>query len=187
MTHFSDDWIERTTQLIFLNKTCFNGLFRVNSHGEFNVAFGKYDNPKISDPDNLIQVAQTLKAAEILLADFEQVIELVQKDSFVYLDPPYRPLTETANFTGYSPNTFTALDQERLAQLCQKIDDRGAKVLLSNSDPANVDPDDRFFEHTYPGFRIVTTAANRMVNCRADRRGKISELFIMNYGDGKEP
>ncbi len=187
LTHFSDDWIERTTQLIFLNKTCFNGLFRVNSHGEFNVAFGKYDNPKISDPDNLIQVAQTLKAAEILLADFEQVIELVQKDSFVYLDPPYRPLTETANFTGYSPNTFTALDQERLAQLCQKIDDRGAKVLLSNSDPANVDPDDRFFEHTYPGFRIVTTAANRMVNCRADRRGKISELFIMNYGDGKEP
>lgn len=185
LTQFSDAWIERTTQLIFLNKTCFNGLFRVNSQGLFNVAFGRYDNPRISDPDNLIQVSKTLRSAEILLADFEQVLEFVQPNSFVYLDPPYRPLTETANFTGYSPNTFTAIDQHRLAMICRRIDERGAKVLLSNSDPANIDPEDKFFEETYPGFRIVTATANRMVNCRADRRGKVSELFIMNYGQEK--
>jgi len=183
--NYSDGWIERTALLIFLNKTCFNGLFRVNSGGLFNVAFGRYDNPKICDSDNLVLVAHLLKRAEILLGDFESVLDFVQPDSFVYLDPPYRPLTGTANFTAYSPTTFTALDQQRLAALCNRIHSHGAKLLMSNSDPTNIDSGDSFFEQTYPGFRIVKAAANRMVNCRADRRGKISELLLMNYSDGQ--
>ena len=185
LLHFTTDWIERTAQLIFLNKTCFNGLFRVNSAGLFNVAFGKYESPKISDPDNLVLVSHVLRNVEILLCDFEQVLGLVDSSSFVYLDPPYRPISQTANFTGYSPNTFTSLDQQRLVNFCQRIHKRGGKVLISNSDPANTDPDDKFFEQNYPDFRIVKTAANRMVNCRADRRGKITELLIMNYDNGQ--
>jgi DNA adenine methylase len=155
----------------------------VNSAGLFNVAFGKYVQPKICDSDNLVLVAHLLKRAEILLGDFESVLDFVQSDSFIYLDPPYRPLTETANFTAYSPTTFTALDQQRLAALCNRIHSRGAKLLMSNSDPTNIDPSDSFFEQTYPGFHIVKATANRMVNCRADRRGKISELLLMNYSD----
>lgn len=178
---FSDSWIQRTSQLIFLNKTCFNGLFRVNSSGQFNVAFGKYDNPKICDPDNLVQVAHQFRRAEVYLCDFQQLLQFVEPTSFVYIDPPYRPLTETANFTGYSANTFTALDQQRLARFCHDIDAIGAHLLISNSDPSNVDPEDNFFQQTYPTFKFVQTAANRMINCHADKRGKINELLIMNY------
>ncbi len=181
LTKFSTDWITRTAQLIFLNKTCFNGLFRVNSAGLFNVSFGKYENPKICDPENLIQAAQVLRGAEILLCDFQDVLDVVDSASFAYIDPPYRPLTDTANFTSYSANTFTALDQQRLAKFCCQVNQRGAKVLISNSDPSNIDPRDSFFEQTYPGFRISQTEANRMINCRADRRGKIRELLITNY------
>ncbi len=181
LRQFSEAWIERTAQFIFLNKTCFNGLFRVNSSGLFNVAFGRYDSPKICDADNLTRVSHLLKRAEILLGDFEDVLPHTSSDSFVYLDPPYRPLTETANFTAYSASTFTQLDQQRLANFCQTVGSKGAKVLISNSDPANVDPSDRYFTENYPGFRMVRAEANRMVNCKADRRGKINELLIMNY------
>lgn len=178
---YSESWVERTAQFIFLNKTCFNGLFRVNSSGLFNVAFGRYENPKISDPDNLVLVSRILQRAEILLGDFEDVLHYTPSDAFVYLDPPYRPLSETANFTAYSASTFTQLDQQRLANFCQTVDSKGAKLLISNSDPSNIDPKDNFFADTYPKFRIERAEANRMVNCKADRRGKISELLIMNY------
>ena len=173
--------IERAAQMIFLNKTCFNGLFRVNSSGAFNASFGKYVNPRICDQENLHRVSDVLKDVEILLGDFQKVHEFADENSFVYLDPPYRPLTETANFTGYSAETFTQLDQQRLAKFCKSLSRTQAFVLMSNSDPSNVNDGDLFFQRMYPGFRIEKTVANRAVNCKADRRGKISELMLMNY------
>lgn len=178
---YSEDWVKRTAQLIFLNKTCFNGLFRVNASGLFNVAFGKYTNPKICDPNNLEAVSKILETTQILLGDFSCVLEHVDADSFVYLDPPYRPISSTSNFTGYSPGTFTPEDQERLAKFCQHADDLGAKLMISNSDPNNIVSEDTYFEDLYPGYQIKRAMANRMVNCKADKRGKISELIIMNY------
>lgn len=183
LSTFSSDWVEHTAQLIFLNKTCFNGLFRVNANDHFNVAFGKYETPRICDPDNLVKVAQLLGNAQIFLCDFEQLTDFATCESFVYIDPPYRPLTHTANFTAYSPDSFTELDQHRLAAFCRKLNARGAKVLMSNSDPANSYDQDQFPQVLYEGFRIEKTTANRMVNCRADKRGKITELLMMNYGD----
>ncbi len=184
-TRYSDEWIIHTAQLIFLNKTGFNGLFRVNSSGGYNVAFGKYENPRICDTGNLVRASDLLKRAEIYLCDFEQITRFVDHSTFIYLDPPYRPLTETAKFTGYSSDTFTSYDQERLAKFCRKAANRDAKILLSNSDPTNVRVNDNFFEENYENFRIVRTEANRMVNCKADKRGKIRELLIMNYGDAQ--
>lgn len=180
----SDDWIERTAQLIFLNKTCFNGLFRVNASGLFNVAFGKYANPKICDANNLLAVSQVLERTEILLGDFSTVLPLIDARSFVYLDPPYRPLTATSNFTGYSSNSFNDADQHRLAEFCKDATGLGAKLMISNSDPDNIGSDDTYYQDTYPGYTIRRAYANRMVNCKADKRGKITELIIMNYAPG---
>lgn len=182
----SDAWVERAAQLIFLNKTCFNGLFRVNAAGLFNVAFGKYVNPKICDPGNLQAVSQILARTQILLGDFSSVLSLVDSKSFVYLDPPYRPLSETSNFTGYSSNSFTDEDQTRLADFCQSATSDGAKLMISNSDPENVGSDDSYFQELYPGYTINRAYASRMVNCKADKRGKISELIITNYATDKD-
>lgn len=173
--------IERTAQLIFLNKTCFNGLYRVNSKNAFNVAFGRYDKPPICDPANLRACSTILKKAQIRFSDFEDVLNDASAKSFVYLDPPYRPISETSNFTSYSASTFIQDDQKRLARICFDLDKRGHLLMLSNSDPKNLDPNDDYFETTYPHFRITTLAANRMVNCKAEKRGKISELLITNY------
>ncbi len=173
--------VERTAQLIFLNKTCFNGLYRVNAAGAFNVAFGRYDKPPICDPENLNACSRVLEKAEIRLCDFSEVLHSVGSNCFVYLDPPYRPISMTANFTSYSPTNFDAIEQQRLAAHCLELDQRESKLMISNSDPKNINPDDRYFEETYPHFRITTLSANRMVNCKTDKRGKISELLITNY------
>lgn len=173
--------VNRTAQLIFLNKTCFNGLYRVNAAGAFNVAFGRYDKPPICDRENLQACSRVLQDAEIKLCDFSEVLNAVGSSTFIYLDPPYRPLTMTANFTSYSPTNFDAIEQQRLAKHCLELDKRQSLLMISNSDPKNINPDDRYFEETYPHFRITTIAANRMVNCKTDRRGKISELIITNY------
>ncbi|MBX9692518.1 MAG: DNA adenine methylase [Cyanobacteria bacterium] len=178
---FSDDWIERTAELIFLNKTCFNGLFRVNAAGLFNVAFGRYENPRICDPNNLIAVAQILERTKILLGDFTCVRDHLDPKVFAYLDPPYRPISSTSNFTAYSSSTFTDSDQQRLADFCKVATSLGSRLMISNSDPDNIAPADTYFQDNFPGYRIVRAYANRMVNCKADRRGKISELIIMNY------
>ncbi len=178
---FSEDWIERTAELIFLNKTCFNGLFRVNAAGSFNVAFGRYENPRICDPNNLIAVSQILARTKILLGDFTCVRDHLDAKVFAYLDPPYRPLSATSNFTAYSSSTFTETDQQRLADFCRDATSLGSRLMISNSDPDNIAPADTYFQDNYPGYRITRVYANRMVNCKADRRGKISELIIMNY------
>lgn len=182
----SDAWVERAAQLIFLNKTCFNGLFRVNAAGFFNVAFGKYVNPKICDPGNLSAVSQILERTQILLGDFSNVLSLVDSKSFVYLDPPYRPLSETSNFTGYSSSSFNDDDQSRLAEFCREATAGGAKLMISNSDPENVGSDDSYFQNLYPGYTINRAYASRMVNCKADKRGKITELIITNYATGTD-
>jgi DNA adenine methylase len=173
--------VERTAQLIFLNKTCFNGLYRVNASGAFNVAFGRYDKPPICDRENLHACSRVLRRAEIRLCDFSEILQSMGGSSFVYLDPPYRPISMTANFTSYSPTNFDAIEQQRLAAHCLDLDKRQSRLMISNSDPKNIDPEDRYFEETYPHFRITTLSANRMVNCKTDRRGKISELLITNY------
>jgi len=168
-------------KLIFLNKTCFNGLYRVNRKGEFNVPFGKYKNPNICDKENLRFVSEILQSADIICGDFEDSIHFIDDNTFVYLDPPYRPISKTASFTSYSKDAFNQQDQNRLADFCKKIDQKDGKFLLSNSDPKNEDPDDHFFEDYYSKFHIERVKASRAINCKGNKRGQIKELIITNY------
>jgi len=162
-------------KLIFLNKTCYNGLYRVNRNNEFNVPFGGYENPKICDEENLEAVSTILQNVDIIAADFEFSEQYVNKDCFVYLDPPYRPISQTASFTSYAKDDFTEKDQIRLAEFCRWMNERGARFLLSNSCP-----NDNFFRKLYYGFRIEKVKAVRAINCRGNGRGKIDELIITN-------
>jgi len=167
-------------KLIFLNKTCYNGLYRVNKQNEFNVPFGDYKNPTICNEENLRAVSSALANVEIICGDFEQSDQYITETTFVYFDPPYRPLSPTASFTSYSKEDFGNEDQIRLAEFCKKINERGAKFLLSNSDPKNENPEDHFFEDKYKGFVIDRVKANRAINCKSAGRGKINELIITN-------
>ena len=171
----------RVAQTLFLNKTCFNGLFRVNRKGEFNVPIGSYVNPSFPNLEGLLEVQKALRGVTIHEAPFEECESWVNKDSFVYFDPPYRPLSETAHFVSYSKDDFDDQDQERLATLFRDLDQRGAKLLLSNSDPKNTVTDDEFFDNLYSGFNIQRISANRSINSIADNRGPITELLISNY------
>ncbi|AFZ14059.1 DNA adenine methylase [Crinalium epipsammum PCC 9333] len=173
--------VERTAYLIFLNRTCFNGLYRVNSKSEFNVPFGRYKNPKICSTDNLRAVSAILQDAEIRHGDFMSCEDVVDNKTFVYFDPPYRPISVTANFNSYSNLEFDDAAQIRLADFFRKLDARGAKLMLSNSDPKNINPDDDFFEKAYQGYKIERVKASRMINSNAQKRGQINELIIMNY------
>jgi DNA adenine methylase len=171
--------------LIFINKTCYNGLYRVNKKGGFNVPFGDYKNPTICDEENLLAVSSLLQNTNIYHGDFEQSERLIDKNTFVYFDPPYRPLSTTASFTSYAKEDFDEKSQIRLAKFCCLIHEKKhAKFLLSNSDPQNEDPNDKFFEKHYPknhGFTIDTVYASRVINCKSLRRGRIRELIITNY------
>jgi len=178
-------WIERTAQIIFLNRTCFNGLFRVNRKGEFNVPFGRYKNPDILNEDNLKDVATLLKTTKILLGDFTQCRDFVDKHTFVYFDPPYRPLNQTSSFTSYSKNGFYDEDQKRLVDFFKELDAKGAKIMLSNSDPKNENPNDSFFDDLFSDYQIERVPAKRRINCNGSRRGNISELIITNYPQKK--
>jgi DNA adenine methylase len=181
------DGINRATQMIFLNKTCFNGLFRLNKKGGFNVPFGDYKNPKILDESNLINVSKSLQKVELKVADFRELEKVVTtEDSFVYFDPPYRPLSKTSSFTSYSKTSFDEQAQISLANTFKVLNDRGAKLMLSNSDPKNIDQKDDFFETQYAGFNIQRVSANRMINSVATKRGKITELIITNYPTSNE-
>jgi DNA adenine methylase len=166
--------VERAARLIFLNKTCFNGLYRVNSRGQFNVPFGKYKSPRICDADNLRAVSLSLANTEINCQSFEQIVHQAQKGDFIYFDPPYQPLSKTANFTGYTKNAFRSEDQERLALTFRKLSRRGCYVMLSNSDS-------EYVRDLYSKFHIEVVKAHRAINCKGDRRGVINELLIMNY------
>ncbi len=175
---------QTAAKLIFLNKTCFNGLYRANKKGLFNVPFGKYRKPNICPEDNLKKVSGLLQKATILCGDFSRCREYVDRHSFVYFDPPYRPISKTASFTSYAKNSFSDEDQIHLAEFCKWLTKRNVKFLLSNSDPKNENPKDFFFETHYPepeGFSIDRVKANRAINCKGDKRGKINELIITNY------
>ncbi|MDI6604610.1 MAG: DNA adenine methylase [Thermoanaerobacteraceae bacterium] len=179
--NYNSDWIKRAAYLIFLNKTCFNGLYRLNKKGEFNVPFGKYKNPNICDEENLFEVQKALKDTEIICADFEESKNYIHKDTLVYLDPPYRPLNATSNFTGYNEDGFNDDDQIRLAEFFREMDKKGAFLILSNSDPKNEDEKDNFFDELYSDFTIERVNAKRYINCNGNKRGNISELIIRNY------
>jgi len=178
---FSPEWTELAAHIIFLNHTCYNGLFRVNRQGEFNVPFGKYKNPKICNRDNLNSVSALLKKTRIVSGDFTRCRTFVDDTSFVYFDPPYRPLNQTSSFTSYTKNGFSEKDQVRLVQFFREVDQKGAKVMLSNSDPCNQDPDDTFFDDHFSDYTIERVPATRMINSNGARRGKINELIITNY------
>ena len=173
--------VKRTAQLIFLNRTCYNGLFRVNSKGAFNVPHGSYKNPVICDEDNLNAVSEVLQRATILLGDFETCRELVHSRTFVYFDPPYRPLNKTSSFTSYAVKPFDDAEQVRLAKLYRSLHQTGAKLMLSNSDPHNENPEDGFFDTLYASFNIHRVQASRMINSKPEGRGPITELLITNY------
>ena len=177
------DELEMSSLFIFLNKTCFNGLYRVNSKGEFNVPFGKAKSPTICDADNIRALNKVLQKVTILNGDFEDVMKSVRGKAFFYFDPPYRPLTQSAAFTAYAKGGFNDDEQRRLAQFCRKLDRAGHQWMLSNSDPHNVDSEDDFFEELYQGFDIRRVVASRAINSKGDGRGKITELAIRNYGE----
>jgi DNA adenine methylase len=177
-THFG---CATAAKLIFLNRTCYNGLYRVNRRGLFNVPFGDYKKPKICDAENLRAVAEVLRKGDIIWAGFVKSKAYIDGRSFVYLDPPYRPISRTAGFTSYSKESFDEKEQVRLADFCRLIERSGAKFLLSNSDPKNQDPNDNFFERKYKGFHIARVKAARAINCKGGQRGRISELIITNY------
>ena len=166
---------------IFLNKTCFNGLYRVNKKGLYNVPAGKYKNPRICDADNLNAVAKALQPVDIICGDYKESLDFIDKNTFVYFDPPYRPLTNTANFTSYTENEFDDAAQKELAEYVQIISQKGASIVLSNSDPKNSNPNDNFFDKLYSNQFIRRISANRMINSNSSGRGKISELLISNY------
>lgn len=173
--------VRRAAQLIFMNRTCFNGLFRVNARGEFNVPFGRYKNPTICDAENLRAVSGLLQRAEIHSGDFETCREFIHANTFVYFDPPYRPISKTASFNAYSKRIFDDAAQARLARFFRALDRTGAKLMLSNSDPHNENPGDSFFETLYQGFHIHKVRAKRPINRNGAKRGEITELLITNY------
>jgi DNA adenine methylase len=179
--NYTSEWIERAAQIIFLNRTCFNGLFRVNKKGGFNVPFGRYKNPDILNEDNLKDVSALLKTTKIIPGDFTQCRKFVDNNTFVYFDPPYRPLNKTSSFTSYSKNGFSDKDQECLVTFFKELDDKGAKIMLSNSDPKNKNLNDSFFDDLYSDYYIERVPAKRMINSNGAGRGNINELIITNY------
>ncbi len=173
--------IEKASLMIFLNKTCFNGLYRVNKKGLFNVPMGNYKNPCICDSDNLINVSNKLKKVKIVCGDYRDAKDFVDEHTFVYFDPPYRPLNCTSSFTAYTENLFNDESQIELAKFVSELDQRGAKIVVSNSDPKNTNEDDNFFDEIYSNQIIKRVDAARMINSKASARGKIKELLISNF------
>jgi len=173
--------LESAALFIFLNRTCFNGLFRVNGKGLFNVPIGSYRKPTICDADNLVKVSQLLQNTIIKCGDYKECLPFIDCNTFVYIDPPYRPITETANFTAYAETPFNDKEQVELGKFVIKLHSVGAKVVVSNSDPKNTNQNDNFFDNLYSFCRIERVSAKRMINCNGDSRGSINELLISNY------
>ena len=180
--HIGED-IERVSQLIFLNKTCFNGLFRVNRRGQFNVPFGKYANPTICNAKLLRSDSQLLQSAqvEICQGDYTRTIQHTDGFTFVYLDPPYRPLDATSSFTAYAKGDFNDDDQRALAAFCHQLSERECLWMESNADCSAKNPEDTFFEELYADYHIERVYASRFINANPEKRGKLTELLIKNY------
>ena len=172
--------LEKAALFIFLNKTCFNGLYRVNKKGEFNVPFNNAKNPLICDEENLRACSELLQNVQMKTGDYSDCKNFIDSETFVYLDSPYRPLTQTSAFTSYSENNFSDKEQLELGKFITEISSKGAKVLASNSDPKNTNKEDNFFDDLYSNFEIERITASRMINSNAKKRGAISELLISN-------
>lgn len=180
--NFANEWIGHASRIIFLNRTCFNGLYRQNSKGQFNVPMGSYKNPTICDRDNLIAVSKSLKGVKLLSSDFEALTDYIDENTFVYMDPPYRPLSSTSSFSEYTKEPFNDESQIRLGEWFRRLSkEKRAYLMLSNSDPTNTDPDDKFFDELYDGFKIERIKAVRAINSKSNGRGAIRELLITNY------
>lgn len=165
---------------IFLNRTCFNGLYRVNSKGEFNVPHGRYANPKICDKDNLLAVSKLLQKVEILCGDFEATGKYADANTIFYLDPPYKPISDTSSFTSYATGRFDDAEQIRLRNFCAYITEKQAKFIASNSDPIEQATGLSYFDQLYAQFSIKRVVAPRFINANANNRGLVSEIMISN-------
>ncbi|MCL2412557.1 MAG: DNA adenine methylase [Bacteroidales bacterium] len=172
--------VDNTALFIFLNRTCFNGLYRVNSSGLFNVPFGKYTNPTICDQNTILADSEVLQKVEILTGDFEQTIYHATENSLFYLDPPYKPLSQTSSFTSYAKEDFCDDEQIRLKEFCDRLDEQDYMWILSNSDVKSNDPTNDFFDNLYTQYKINRVWASRSVNANPEKRGKLTELLITN-------
>lgn len=166
--------VQHASRFIYLNRTCFNGLYRVNSQGQFNVPFGNYKNPRIVDENNLLNCSELLKNTEIKCADFSEILTKAKKGDFVYFDPPYVPLNETSSFTSYTKDGFDMDMQFKLREVCDELDSMGVMFMLSNSDT-------KFVNELYSNYEIKKVFASRAVNANAEGRGKITEVLVRNY------
>lgn len=175
------DPIENTTLFFFLNRTCFNGLYRVNKKGLFNVPFGKYVNPTICNSEIIRKDSELLQRVEILNGDFEATFEYAKGNTLFYFDPPYRPLSDTSSFKDYSKESFNDDAQERLKEFCDKIHKAGFKFMLSNSDCKGMNEKDNFFDMLYGAYKIERVWASRSINSVPSKRGKLTEILVHNY------
>ena len=173
--------IDNTTLFFFLNRTCFNGLYRVNKAGKFNVPFGKYTSPTICDSATIYADSKLLQKVEIMTGDFEQTFAKIEGNTFFYFDPPYRPLSNTSSFNDYTKEDFNDDDQIRLKLFCDRLNKYRVDFMLSNSDCLGKDGTDRFFEDLFIGYSIKRVWASRNVNAIASKRGKLTEIVVNNY------
>ena len=179
------DPIENTTKFFFLNRTCFNGLYRVNKKGLFNVPFGKYSNPTICDPETILNDSGLLQRVEILNGDFEGTFEYAQGNTLFYFDPPYRPLSDTSSFNDYAKEAFNDAAQIRLKEYCDRVNEAGFKFMLSNSDCKGKNEEDNFFDVLYAAYQIERVLASRSINSNPSKRGKLTEILVRNYTETK--
>ncbi len=173
--------VDNTTKFIFLNRTCFNGLYRVNKSGLFNVPFGKYKNPKICDPQTIRKDSELLQRVEILNGDFEETFNYAKGNTLFYFDPPYRPLSDTSSFNDYTKESFNDDAQIRLKEYCDRINNAGYSFMLSNSDCKGKTESDNFFDILYKDYRIERVWASRSINANPNKRGKLTEILVHNY------
>jgi len=176
---------EHSALFIFLNRTCFNGLYRVNRKNEFNVPMGSYKKPTICDKSNILAVSEALQKVELLCGDFEQTVNYTGSNTLFYLDPPYKPLCETSSFNSYAKDEFNDEEQIRLKNFCDKLDNLGHSWILSNSDVKSKNPNDNFFDELYSDFIIKRVNAKRSINANPEKRGLLKELLITNQPNSK--
>lgn len=175
------DKIRNTTLFFFLNRTCFNGLYRVNKSGLFNVPFGKYETPTICDANTIYADSELLQNVEILTGDYQQTLVHAKSNTLFYFDPPYRPLNSTSSFNDYSKEAFNDIAQKRLKEFCDQVEQAGYKFMLSNSDCK-----DMFFDDLYLRYTIARVWASRSVNANPKKRGKLLEILVRNYSETKQ-
>lgn len=179
--------VELSALFLFLNRTCFNGLYRVNKSGLFNVPFGKYASPTICDRQTILADSHLLQNVEILTGDFEQTFDKMGERTLFYFDPPYRPLSATSSFQNYAKEGFNDPEQIRLKKFCDRIAEAGGSFMLSNSDCLAKDGQDRFFDELYENYEIQRVWASRSVSANASKRGKLTEILVRNFGNATGP